>query len=45
MTEEIIKRVTGAPLNRRAFAVTSLLRAALSVQPISAATIATDGRA
>lgn len=43
MAEEIIKRVTGAPLNRRAFAVTSLATGfALSVQPISAATITTD---
>ena len=43
MTEEIIKRVTGTPLNRRAFAVTSLATGfALSVQPISAATITTD---
>lgn len=43
MTEEIIKRVTGVPLNRRAFAVTSLATGfALSVQPISAATITTD---
>lgn len=43
MTEEIIKRVTGTPLNRRAFAVTGLATGfALSVQPISAATITTD---
>jgi carboxymethylenebutenolidase len=43
MSEELIKRVTGTPLNRRAFAVTSLASGfALSVQPISAATIVTD---
>jgi carboxymethylenebutenolidase len=43
MTEEIIKRVTGTPLNRRAFAVTSLATGfALSVQPIAASTITTD---
>jgi carboxymethylenebutenolidase len=43
MTEEIIKRVTGTPLNRRTFAVTSLATGfALSVQPIAASTIATD---
>jgi carboxymethylenebutenolidase len=43
MTQEIIKRVTGVALDRRAFAVTSLASGfALSVQPISAATIATD---
>jgi carboxymethylenebutenolidase len=43
MTEEIIKGLTGTPLNRRAFAVTSLAAGfALSVQPISAATITTD---
>lgn len=43
MTEEIIKRVTGTPLNRRAFAVTSLATGfALSVQPIAASSITTD---
>ena len=43
MTEEIIRGLTGTPLNRRAFAVTSLATGfALSVQPISAATITTD---
>jgi carboxymethylenebutenolidase len=43
MSEELIKRVIGMPLNRRAFAVTSLASGfALSVQPISAATIVTD---
>jgi carboxymethylenebutenolidase len=43
MSEELIKRVTGTPLNRRTFAVTSLASGfALSVQPISAATIVTD---
>src|SRR5690606_17295234 len=43
MTQEIIKRVTGVALDRRAFAVTSLASGfALSVQPSSAATIAAD---
>jgi carboxymethylenebutenolidase len=45
MTQEIIKRVVGTPLNRRAFAVTSLATGfALSVQPISAAAITTDAK-
>lgn len=43
MTQEIINRVTGAPISRRAFAMTSLASGfALSVQPISAATLTTD---
>ena len=43
MTQEIIDRIAGTPINRRAFAVTSLATGfALSVQPISAAAIATD---
>ncbi len=43
MTQEIIKHVTGVALDRRTFAVTTLATGfALSVQPISAATIATD---
>ncbi len=43
MSQEIVTRVAGAALNRRMFAVTSLATGfALSVQPISAATITTD---
>lgn len=43
MTKEIIKDIVGTPLNRRAFAVTGLATGfALSVQPISAASITTD---
>jgi carboxymethylenebutenolidase len=43
VTQEIIRRVSGIPLDRRTFAVTSLATGfALSVRPISAATITTD---
>jgi carboxymethylenebutenolidase len=43
MRQDIIDRIAGSPLNRRAFAVTSLATGfALSVQPISAAVITTD---
>jgi carboxymethylenebutenolidase len=43
MTQEIINRVTGGPLNRRAFAMTSLATGfALSVQPIAASALSTD---
>ena len=43
MTQEIINRIAGSPLNRRAFAITGLATGfALAVQPISAASITTD---
>lgn len=43
MSQDIIDRIAGSPLNRRTFAVTSLATGfALSVQPISAAVITTD---
>ena len=43
MTQEIINRVTGMPINRRTFAITSLATGfALSVQPIAASAITTD---
>ena len=43
MSQDIIDRIAGSPLDRRAFAVTSLATGfALAVQPISAAAITTD---
>ena len=43
VTESIINRLTGTPVSRRAFAITGLATGfALSVQPISAASITTD---